>query len=155
VPRGRLDAIWLKRARLGPMDRVEAATLVAGRGLAGNANQGGRRQVAILSREAWDELMAELGGGLDPSARRANLLVSGLPLARTRGSELRMGAARIRLLGELTPCERMDEALPGLQARMRERWRGGTFGEVLEGGVVRVGDAIELVGPREPTGASE
>jgi MOSC domain-containing protein YiiM len=155
VRTGRVDAIWLKRARLGPMDRVEAATLVAGRGLAGNANQGGRRQVAIVSREAWDELMAELGGGLDPSARRANLLVSGLPLARSRGSELRVGAARIRLLGELTPCERMDEALPGLHARMREGWRGGAFGEVLEGGVVRVGDAIELVRPREPTGASE
>jgi MOSC domain-containing protein YiiM len=145
VGEGRLEAIWLKRARLGPMDPVPAATLVPGRGLAGNANQGGRRQVAILSREAWEELMAELGADLDPAARRANLLVSGVALQRSRGRELRVGPARIRLLGELTPCERMDEALPGLQEALRRGWRGGAFGEVIEGGVVRVGDLSGLV----------
>jgi MOSC domain-containing protein YiiM len=151
---GRLEAIWLKRARLGPMDRVESATLVPGRGLAGNANQGGRRQVAILSREAWEELMAELGADLDPAARRANLLVSGVVLERSRGSELRVGPARIRLLGELTPCERMEEALPGLQEALRRGWRGGAYGEVLAGGVVRVGDLARLVPASAPGGAA-
>ncbi len=40
---GTLEAIWLKRVRGGPMDPVASAELVAGRGLVGNANQGGRR----------------------------------------------------------------------------------------------------------------
>jgi len=37
----------------------------------------------------------------------------------------------------------MDEALPGLQARMRQNWRGGVFAQVTDGGVIRIGDAVE------------
>ena len=142
APVGRLERIWIKRAKRGPMDPVLEATLEAGRGLAGNANRGGRRQVTIIEREAWDRQMAALGGDLDPSARRANLLVSGSPLARTRGRILRVGECRIAIRGETRPCERMDEALPGLRAAMDADWGGGAFGEVLDGGTIRVGDVV-------------
>ena len=42
---GRLEAIWIKRGKLAPMDSVEVARVVAGKGLEGNANQGGKRQI--------------------------------------------------------------------------------------------------------------
>lgn len=38
---GRLEAIWLKRARLGPMDPVPAAELEAGRGSRGTRTSAG------------------------------------------------------------------------------------------------------------------
>ena len=140
--KGRLEAIWIKRMKRGPMDSVEQAVMQMGEGLVGNANQGGRRQVTILEREIWAELMTEVNATLPPSARRANLLIGGLNLYRSAKRVLRIGSCRIRILGETRPCERMEEAWPGLQAAMSRAWTGGAFGEVLDDGEILVGDPV-------------
>jgi MOSC domain-containing protein YiiM len=139
---GQLEAIWLKRMKQGPMDRVEHATLRAGHGLVGNANQGGKRQVTLIEREMWQALMDQVGETLDPAARRANLLLSGVRLANSRGRTLQVGNCRIRIYGETKPCEQMDEAHDGLRAAMEENWAGGAFGEVLDDGQIYVGDLV-------------
>jgi MOSC domain-containing protein YiiM len=143
---GRLDAIWIKRAHRGPMDSAQEGQLIDGRGLAGNVDRSRRRQVTLLERETWDRVMAGLGAQLDPSTRRANLLVSGVSLENTRGRVLRIGDARIVIGGETTPCERMEAALPGLRAALRPAWGGGAFAQVLKGAVIRVGDAVTWEG---------
>ena len=140
---GKLERIWLKRAHRGPMDAATRATLVAGRGLAGNANQGGKRQITLMVQERWTELMSEMGAALDPRARRANLLLSGIDLTNSRGRVLRIGACRLLIHGETRPCEQMEAALSGLQGAMRERWGGGAFAEALDSGDIAVGDSVE------------
>ena len=140
---GQLERIWIKRAKRGPMDPVRTATLEPAYGLINNANRGGKRQVTIISRERWTELMATLGADLDPKTRRANLMVSGLTLEQSRGRVLRIGTTRLLINGETRPCEQMEEAHAGLQAVMRDRWGGGVFAEVVEGGEIRVGDPAE------------
>ena len=139
---GTLERIWIKRVRRGPMDPVPSATLQPAYGLVGNANRGGRRQVTIIAHERWTALMAALGADLDPSARRANLMVSGIDLEQSRDRILRIGTTRLHINGETRPCEQMEEAHAGLQAAMRDRWGGGAFAEVLDGGEIRVGEAV-------------
>ena len=142
---GTLEAIWIKRMKQGPMDSVESAMLEVGVGLIGNANQGGRRQVTIVEREVWEKLMSEVQGILSPASRRANLLISGLSLKKSRKRTLLIGCCRIRILGETKPCERMEETWEGLQEAMRQSWAGGAFGEVLDDGEILVGDLVSWV----------
>ena len=86
--------------------------------------------------------MAQGGATLPPSIRRANLLLSGIRLVHSRQRILGIGACRVRILGETKPCERMEEACPGLQQAMYAEWAGGAFGEVLDDGSIAVGDMV-------------
>jgi MOSC domain-containing protein YiiM len=136
------------------MDARRRATAVAGRGLEGNANQGGRRQVTLLAEEAWARVQAELGQAVEPAARRANLLVRGLELSGARARVLRVGPCRILVHGETRPCRRMDEASPGLFAALEPDWRGGIYGEVLSGGEIVLGDPVAWEPPAGVDGGS-
>ena len=141
----RLEQIWIKRVRRGPMDPAERARVVAGRGIVGNANQGGKRQVTIVSNKHWSEVTAPLGDVPDPRLRRANLLVSDIDFNNdARGKILKIGDVRIRIYGETRPCEQMEDAVPGLKDAMSVPWGGGAFGEILDDGEIAVGDSVEL-----------
>ena len=96
----------------------------------------------MIEREQWERLMSQLQAAIPPTARRANLMVSGIPLARSRDRVLRVGPCRLRIAGETRPCERMDEALPGLRRAMAADWAGGVFAEVLDDGSITVGDDV-------------
>lgn len=138
----RLEAIWLKPAKMGPMEPVTEARLVAGQGLEGNAERGGYRQVTLLDADAWEAATREVGVEVGPDARRANLLVRGVDLHDTANRVLKIAGCRIRIRGETLPCERMDEAAPGLKAALAPAWRGGAYGMVLDGGPLALGDAV-------------
>jgi MOSC domain-containing protein YiiM len=145
VSQGEVVALWLKRFKRGPMDSVLFAEAIEGCGLAGNANQGGKRQVTLIDEARWREAQEEVGVDVHPTARRANVMLRGVDLENTRGRIVRLGGVEIRIYNETRPCERMDEAQQGLRAALGSRWRGGVYGEIVRGGVIRVGDDAELL----------
>jgi len=137
---GEVVTIWIKRAHRSPLDAVDEAELVAGRGIAGNADQGGWRQVTVIDEAAWQAATAELGVDVDPSLRRANVMVRGVDLENSRGKKLQMGNCIINIRGENLPCKLMKE----MQQPLRPHWRAGVFGEILQGGTIRVGDRVSF-----------
>lgn len=153
----RVEAIWIKRMKRGPMDAADEARLEAGHGIVGNADVGGRRQVTLVEAEVFERVAGELRRPVDPSWRRANVMVRGLPLEGSRGRVLRIGDASIEIVGETAPCHRMDEACPGLQEALRPGWGGGAYGIVREPGRIRVSDPVGWEPPErgENVSASE
>jgi MOSC domain-containing protein YiiM len=117
-------------------------------GLAGSVRSSSLRQITLIEQERWDGLMQAVGSAAPPSARRANLLVSGISLAWTRGRLLRVGAVQLRVCGETRPCERMEEVAAGLEAAMRIDWGGGVFAQIVQPGELVVGDVVEWVDSR-------
>ncbi|MCP4200795.1 MAG: MOSC domain-containing protein [bacterium] len=142
---GRLETIWIKRAKRGPMDPVPSARAHTGRGLESNADQGGKRQVTLVSVESWADAVAAVEGKPDPILRRANLLVRGVDLVESRGKTLGVGDVKIRIHGETRPCRRMEESHPGLQNALDPEWRAGAYGEVLTDGEINLGDEVRWV----------
>ena len=147
---GRVEAIWVKRSFGGVMDSADEVDLVAGKGIVHDASFGrSRRQVTVIEKEVFDRVRRSLPEA-EPAMRRANIMVSGVRLAESRNRVLRVGGVRLRLGGETTPCERMDEQCEGLRAALASDWGGGAHGVVLDDGLVRVGDEATL----EPTDGS-
>jgi MOSC domain-containing protein YiiM len=141
---GRVEAIWVKRSVRGVMDAADEVDLVAGKGIVGDASFGrSRRQVTLIEKEVFDRVRKAIPSA-DPVMRRANVMLSGVRLAESRGRVLRVGGVRIRVRGETRPCERMDEQCAGLRSALSPGWGGGAYGVVLDDGLVRVGDAAAL-----------
>jgi MOSC domain-containing protein YiiM len=110
--------------------------------MVGNRHQGGRRQVTILEREAWEAVAREVNTAVSAEARRANLLVSGVSLRESAGRVLEVGGCRLRIGGETRPCDLMEATIPGLKSAMAKDWRGGVFAEVLDDGQISIGDDV-------------
>jgi len=141
----RLARIFLRPSSRTPTREVQAAEAEVGTGLRDDHAGGGKRQVTLLSLEAWERACAELGQELCPSSRRANLVLRGLDLSDSRGRRVRIGGALLEIAGETKPCELLDDVRLGLSAVLQSAWRGGAYARVLEAGPLRVGDEVELL----------
>jgi len=102
----------------------------------------GPRSITLMSKEAWKDVCDELGADLPWHTRRVNLLVKGIDLPATLGKRVRLGEVRILVHGESKPCELMEKQHRGLRCALKPHCRGGVYGEVLEGGTIRLGDVV-------------
>ncbi len=140
---GRLRGIATRPAKRAAMITRAAAEILAHAGIAGDfARKRGKRQVTVLSEEAWRAACDELGAGLPWTMRRANLLVAGIPLQPRAGSRIVIGEVILEVTGETDPCKRMDEQRQGLRAALTPHGHGGVTCRVVAAGKIAVGDDV-------------
>jgi len=146
---GRIVSINISRKKGQAKMPVPEAKVVAGEGIIDDAHRAfGHRQVSLLMLESIEEQATRIGEGgniaIGPGAFAENLTTSGIDLINIKvGDELVIGGARVRLkisqIGKECHTRCAIFKLTG-DCIMPEL---GVFCEVLKGGMVRVGDAIE------------
>ncbi|MEI2428988.1 MOSC domain-containing protein [Lysobacter yananisis] len=149
LPRpGRVEWIGLRPARGQAMREVEQALAEAGKGLAGDRYQGGsgKRGITLIQAEHLPAIAALAGlESVAPALLRRNVVVSGLPLVALKGRRFRLGETLLETTESCDPCSRMEAALgPGGYNAMRGH--GGWCARIVEGGRIRLGDALVPVG---------
>ena len=141
--------VWIgvrpaRRAELMPVDAVRAVTE---RGLEGDHYQGkltGKRQVTLINAEHLVAIASMLGRPeVSPLLLRRNIVVKGINLLALKDKTFRIGEAVLETTGECHPCSRMEENL-GPGGYNAVRGHGGITAQVVEAGVIRVGDRVEV-----------
>ena len=122
---------------INELDNVQISTTD---GVAGDKrSRPGKRQVTLMSKDAWDIACKELDINIPWTIRRANLLVDDLPLKETTGQFIHCGELILEITGETDPCKLMEAAQSGLLKALKPDWRGGVTCRVLHGGSVTIG----------------
>lgn len=145
LPRaGRVEFIGVRAARGVPVQAVDAVQAVAGRGLVGDRYSGGsgKRGVTLVQAEHLPVIAALAGlPVVDPATLRRNLVVAGIPLLALKGRLFRIGGVLLEGTGPCDPCSKMEAAL-GEGGYNAMRGHGGLCARIVEGGVIRLGDAV-------------
>src|SRR3989338_2856185 len=131
-----------------PMVCVESIEAIAGQGLKGdrystgegsfNKGSAGKRQVTLINSIFFPD------SGFDYSESRRNIVTEGIELMWLIGKEFRIGNVLMRALKYCDPCERPSNLAGKKGKSFREAFfdRGGIVAEILESGVIKVGDTI-------------
>ena len=135
------------------MQAVEQVRAVAGQGLEGdryfekqgtftdNPNTTGR-QVTLIESEAIDAIERDYGYKLDYKDARRNIVTRGVALNHLLGKEFRVGDVRLRGVRLNEPCNHLA-GLTDEKVKPALVHRGGLRADILNDGVIRVGDAVE------------
>ncbi len=133
--------------RDGAAVALQAAEFIADAGLEGDWRSRAERsrQITLIEAEALEHAARELGRETIPAgASRRQVVVRGIALNATVGKRLRVGPLLVQVDELCDPCANMEVKIgPGAQAVLAER--GGVCGRVIEGGILRPGDAVAVV----------
>lgn len=131
-----------------PMQAANPARFVADLGIEGcrHARAGSRRQVLLIEEETLDDF------DLVPGIVKENVTTRGIDLGSLPvDTKLRLGSdVELWITGPCHPCDLMDEIREGLQEAIRGR--RGVLAWVKSGGVVNVGDTIEILSSSRTVG---
>ena len=147
MPSGKVEWIRLRPGKKVDMQVVEAADIDIEQGLVGDRHAGGaghRRQITLFQMEHLGVVAALLNREVGPELTRRNIGVSGINLQSLKDKQFRIGDVTLRYTDPCPPCGRMNETL-GEGGEDAMVGHGGIMACAVEGGSIKVGDAVEVV----------
>ncbi|MCX7084528.1 MAG: MOSC domain-containing protein, partial [Methylococcales bacterium] len=143
---GELMWIGVRPAKGEPMLVVDEVLADKRSGLMGDRYNGnsGRRQVTLLQYEHLAVLESMLGKAIAPETIRRNLLIKGVNLLALKNCQFKIGEAVFQMTGLCHPCSKMENKL-GAGGYNAMRGHGGINAQVLQGGLIRVGDKLTVL----------
>jgi MOSC domain-containing protein YiiM len=136
-----------------PMREMAELTLIAGKGIEGDRYMIGReegfyshkpeegRQVTLFEYETLVALKRDHDIELVPAEHRRNVTVSGVPLTHLVGRQFWLGETLLEATRLSIPCRHIEE-ITGKSIFDPLINRSGLNCKILQGGTVRVGDAV-------------
>jgi len=148
---GKVISINIADAAEAPMQSVNEARAVPGRGLEGDRYFNGTgtfskpspdRELTLIEAEAVEAMKRELDVDYGLGDSRRNVVTRGAPLNHLVGKEFWIGEVKARGLRLCEPCKHLqklsqEKVLPGLVHR------GGLRAQILSEGTIRVGEPIK------------
>jgi MOSC domain-containing protein YiiM len=141
---GRVEAIAIAAEAEAPIELVDQATAVSGRGLAGDRYHEGRgtfsnphsvgHELTLVEAEALHEL------GFTPQDARRNLVTRGIDLNALVGRRFMVGGVECIGRRLCEPCAHLERLSPGTLRPLVHR--GGLRADLLGDGAIRVGDPV-------------
>lgn len=132
--------IFISQERDAGMIPLTETEIVADWGLRNDrkARTGSKRQVLLLDEATLRSV------DLRPGDLQENITVRGLDVnALEPGQQVRLGAALLEVTGPCTVCGELERMRAGLKETLRDR--RGALARVLETGVVRIGDRVQVL----------
>jgi MOSC domain-containing protein YiiM len=149
--RGHVEAIFIAPSARAPMQRLEAVSAIAGKGLEGDryaagsgtfSVAGGRgNEVTLIAGEVLDALALPDGPALSGAEARRNIVTRGVDLNALVGRRFRIGELELIGRRRCEPCAHLQRLTrPGVLRALVHR--GGLRADLLDSGSVRIGDPV-------------
>ncbi len=140
-----LTAIGNRKIKSGPMFEVHNVRVTKAEGVTlGLPRRASSRQITVLCEEQWQQACKALNIILPWTARRANLLISGIQFnAEHIGKVIHIGQLQLLITGETEPCFKMDLVHSGL-CNALNNFKAGVTCKVLNDADIQIGDNIHI-----------
>lgn len=140
---GVVERIFWGSVDHAPLEEADEVNVIAGAGIEGDRY--GSRDITLFEAEAIEGLRADTGIELRPNQIRRNFMTRGIALNELVGHRIRIGLVEAVVTELCHPCNHLQEMTqPGVLRGLVNR--GGLNADVVIGGPIRVGDAVEDLG---------
>ena len=150
--KGVVEGIFVTGEGSAAMQHVEEVSTIEGCGIEGDrycegtgfwTRYGDVCQVTLIEGEDLDYIEGELDIRVKNGQHRRNIITRGIKLTDLRRKRFRVGEALLEFERSRPPCRHVqDLSEPGMTRALKGR--GGICARVIEAGVIRTQDAIEV-----------